>query len=322
MNEGITIHDQLKSQHIESFWRGNGKLLLSGEYFVLDGAWALAAPTRLGQRMEVAEGGIEGLLLWKSRDADGKIWFDGEFELPGLSYIKGNDEEAGKRLQQILEAICTFSPAFLINQTSLTVETRLEFPRQWGLGSSSTLIYLMAQWAQVDPFLLLKNTFGGSGYDVAAAGVDTPFLYRAGSPPEVEPCHFQPPFSEHLYFVYLGQKQNSREGIARYREHQPVDEALIAKVSALTRAMVDCSDLRDWDELIREHERLVGGLLNLPRARDLHFPGFWGEVKSLGAWGGDYVLVSSDRSEQETRSYFNEKGFPVFFPYRALILSP
>lgn len=272
--------------------------------------------------MRVREGAIEGILQWKSRDADGRVWFDGEFELPGLSYIKGNDEATGRKLQQIMEAICTFSPTFLLNQTNLSVETRLEFPRLWGLGSSSTLICLMSWWAGIDPFQLLKSTFGGSGYDVAAGSMESPFFYRAGSPPLIEACPFKPPFSNQLYFIYLGQKQDSREGIARYRERQPAAGSLIAEVSSLTRAMAVCQNLAEWDRLVQEHERLVGDFLDLPRARDLHFAGFWGEIKSLGAWGGDFVLASSARSEEETKSYFNEKGFPVFLPYNHLVISP
>lgn len=289
---------------------------------MLDGALALAAPTRLGQSMSIREGGLEGLLLWTSRDADGKTWFEGKFELPGLSYVQGNDDATGRRLQQILESICTFSPTFLLNQTSLTVDMRLDFPRLWGLGSSSTLIYLVAKWAEIDPFQLLKSTFGGSGYDVAAAGRETPFFYRTGNPPLMEDYPFDPPFSDQLYFIYLGQKQDSREGIARYRERQPVDLSLIEQVSAVTRAMASCKDLTTWDRLIREHESLVSGFLDLPRARKLHFSDFWGEVKSLGAWGGDFVMASSERSEEETRLYFNEKGFTVFLPYDRLLLHP
>lgn len=270
--------------------------------------------------MRVSEEGIEGYLHWTSRDADGKPWFEGEFELPGLSYFKGSDDPTGQKLQQILESICTLSPTFLLNQTCLGVETRLEFSRHWGLGSSSTLIYLFAQWAEVNPFQLLKSTFGGSGYDVAAAIQSSPFLYRTGNPPEIIPCNFQPPFASQLYFAWLGQKQNSREGIARYRERQPVDEKLIEAISQLTRSLLECGDLRSWDQLLREHESIVAGYLDLPRAKDLYFPDFWGEVKSLGAWGGDFVLATSDRPEEETRAYFNEKGFAVFFPYRTLIL--
>ena len=269
--------------------------------------------------MHITEGGVEGLLLWKSLDVDFKPWFEGDFELPGLTFIQGTNRELGLRIQQILEAICTLSPTFLLNQTSLTVETRLEFPRLWGLGSSSTLICLLSEWAGVDPFKLLKSTFGGSGYDVAAAVQPGPFTYRVGHPPEVTPVSFQPPFLDQLYFVYLGQKQDSREGIARYRERQPVAASLIDQVSALTQSFLTCRDLSDFEQLIRDHEALVGDFLALPRARNQYFPDFWGEIKSLGAWGGDFVLATSARSQQETQVYFNERGFSVFLPYSNLI---
>ncbi|PIZ07449.1 MAG: GHMP kinase, partial [Flavobacteriaceae bacterium CG_4_10_14_0_8_um_filter_34_31] len=43
---------------------GNGKLLLTSEYLVLDGAKALAIPTKYGQYLEV-EKLSEKVLLWK-----------------------------------------------------------------------------------------------------------------------------------------------------------------------------------------------------------------------------------------------------------------
>ena len=56
------------------------------------------------------------------------------------------------------------------------VETQLEFPREWGLGSSSTLISNLGLWAETDPYDLLSATLGGSGYDIAAARSESPFL--------------------------------------------------------------------------------------------------------------------------------------------------
>ena len=301
--------------------RANGKLLLTGEYFVLDGARALALPTALGQTMRITEEGIDGYLRWKSYDVGRKVWFEGDFELPGLIYLQGTDGEIGIRLQTMLEAICTLYPPFLLEHTCLSVETHLEFSRHWGLGSSSTLIYLLAQWAEVDPYKLLKSTFGGSGYDIAAAARQNPFFYRIGDPPEVSSCPFAPSFADHLYFVYLGQKQNSRDGIALYKEKRPVANGMLEEITHLTHSFSECRDLKDWDALVHAHELVVGQYLGLPRARDLHFSDFWGEIKSLGAWGGDFVVASSDRPEEETRAYFNERGFSVFLPYWDLILS-
>jgi hypothetical protein len=78
--------------------------------------------------------------------------------------------------------------------------------------------------------------------------------------------------------------------------------------------------LKDFNKCLVEHENLVAKTLELERAKDLYFKDFWGEIKSLGAWGGDFILATSERSEADTRAYFLEKGFPVFLKYEELVL--
>ena len=47
------------------------------------------------------------------------------------------------------------------------------------------------------------------------------------------------------------------------------------------------------------------------------FPDFKGIVKSLGAWGGDFVLVISN---DNPKAYFNSKGYEIIIPYSKMIL--
>ncbi len=304
-----------------STFYAHGKLLLTAEYFVLDGALALALPTKLGQYLQIVENESDKM-EWKSFDADGRIWFEGIFALPSGACLSCNDTEIGSRLSQIFQAIERQKIGFLQRFQGLQIETRLEFPRQWGLGTSSTLIANLAQWAGVDAYELLQNTFGGSGYDIACAQAREPVLYQlVEKRPTIRNRRtlFEL-FDQCLYFVYLGQKQNSREGIARYREkvqHQP---ELVERISNLTLEFLECKNLSHFEELIRAHEAVVSETLALPRAKGLYFQDFWGEVKSLGAWGGDFVLVTSDHSPEETKFYFNTNGFSVVIPYEKLIL--
>jgi len=111
--------------------------------------------------------------------------------------------------------------------------------------------------------------------------------------------------------VYLGKKQNSRDGIQRYRALTDNNDKsqLIETINQLTLKITAATDLVSFEQLLLEHEQLIAQTLNLPRAKNLYFPDFWGEIKSLGAWGGDFVLATSTRSAAETRAYFNEKGF-------------
>jgi len=300
--------------------RAHGKLLLTGEYAVLDGALALALPVRYGQTLDVTPGSEPGILTWTSRDEAGETWFDAKFSLPGLDLLRVSDEPTARRLQQMLYACRRQNPHFLADLIGRNVLTRTDFPRAWGLGTSSTLIAALARWAGADPYPVLFETLGGSGYDIACAFADGPLLYRLdGAIPQVELAPFDPPFAGHLFFVYLGKKQDSRAGIRHFREHAQNDPGLIGAVSELTRKSLTANTLADFSAILLEHERLIGRALGLPRAQDLYFSDFPGVVKSLGAWGGDFVLAASDAGD--VTRYFHEKGFGVCIPYREMVAS-
>ena len=311
---------------INNSFHANGKLLLTAEYFVLDGATALALPLKLGQGLEIGNWEIgNSTLQWRSLDEKGECWFEAKFDTENFDASDATDPTIAERLQKILQEARNLSPNFLTDCRLPTADCRLQFPRLWGLGTSSTLIYLVAKWAEVDPFELSARTFGGSGYDVACAGADGPILYHLeNGKPQLKRCNFCPPFHNSLYFIYLGKKQDSREGIRNYRL-RIVDWGLqvagtASKISQLTQQFLAAQSLAEFDDLIRQHEALVAETIGLTRAKSLFFNDFWGEVKSLGAWGGDFVMATSDRPEEETRRYFNEKGYGVFLPFDDLIL--
>ena len=301
--------------------RAKGKLLLTGEYAVLDGATALALPLRFGQSLLVAAAQPAGALRWEALEADGSRWLGCEFALPSFALVRDNDANAAARLRQILLAVRQLNPVFLTDETAgLRVTTRIDFPRQWGLGTSSTLIAAVARWAGVDPYALLAATFGGSGYDIACAYAEGPILFQLDHGVQrVQGVPFSPPFSHQLYFVYLGKKQDSREGIHRYRTQQRGNPALPGAISALTERLVKAVSLAEFEQILTEHECLMQKVLDLPSAQELYFSDYWGVVKSLGAWGGDFVLVTSSRGEAETRDFFNEKGFGVFMRWNDML---
>ncbi len=317
---------------INKSFHANGKLLLTAEYFVLDGATALALPVKLGQSLDLRFAnddlrlGGTGTLHWRSLDEKGECWFQAKFDPENFDASEATDPAIAERLQKILQEARKLNPTFLLDCRLPTADCQLQFPRLWGLGTSSTLIYLVAKWAEVDPFELSAHTFGGSGYDIACAGADGPILYQLkNGKQQVEACDFRPPFHNSLYFIYLGKKQDSREGIRNYRlttndlRLTKLPE-LVATVLDLTRRFLAAQTLPEFDDLIRQHEALVAETIGLPRAKMLFFNDFWGEVKSLGAWGGDFVLATSNRDAEETRRYFNEKGFEMFLPFDDLIL--
>lgn len=308
----------------------NGKLLLTGEYFVTEGAVALALPTNVGQQLDVrdASDGSTGLLYWKSFDKDGTCWLSVTFQLSDWKVLEYNGgekaEKEAHRLQELLRCCRSLNARFLTQETtSLEAETRLEFPLEWGLGSSSTLVSLLARWADVDPFVLLEKTFGGSGYDIAAASAAHPILFQKfNGKNRWDDSRFAPPFYQQLYFVYLNQKRDSRDALVQYMvTPEETRTEPIARISQITHNIASYTQtLEEFERLIAEHERLVQGVLKQPRAKEAFFGDYWGEIKSLGAWGGDFVLATSNRSEEETRQYFESKGFATVLRYDDLVL--
>lgn len=295
----------------------NGKLLITAEYLVLDGATALALPTRMGQDLTL-EATQTNRIDWTSFDADGTIWLQ-----TGWSYeqIRSGqcltEEPARKRLLSILHEAHRMNPHWLENSGGFTVQTHLSFPRHWGLGTSSTLINNIAQWAQVDAYELLQKTFGGSGYDIACAQHNTPILYqRTQNGPAVQPVDFRPKCADQIYFVYLNQKQDSRKAIEVYRAQHPITAQEIALFNQWTQELLRQNDFESLQRILTQHEQCLSEILETKTVQKQLFPDFDGLVKSLGGWGGDFVLVLS---QTNPKAYFAGKGYPTILSYAEMI---
>ena len=299
----------------------NGKLLITGEYAVLDGAKALAVPTKFGQSLEIETS--EGKNIeWNSFDELGDLWFQGEFEFKngGFEHIKG-EKEVSERLIEILNEAHKLNPEiFSAGKTGIRVNTRLNFNRNWGLGTSSTLINNIAKWFNVDAFKLLKNTFGGSGYDIAAAQNEQAITYQlTENGASVLKSNFHPDFSDNIFFVYLNEKKNSRDAIEHYKALPEANKTgLTEKISSLTEQFVNCTTLTEFELLINIHETLISKALQTPKVKQERFPDFPGAVKSLGGWGGDFVMVTGEK--EEVFEYFNKKGFKTIFAFKDIVL--
>ncbi len=308
----------------DQYFYGRGKLLLSGEYFVLDGSEALALPTSVGQSMKVKyRQSYQPVLNWKSIDHTGKVWFESTFEFWHFNPIRALENPTEKFVRDTLKAVRMQNPHFLRDDVDVFVETKIEFPLEWGLGSSSSFIYNVAQWAYVSPFELLKKTIGGSGYDIACAQAMGPIKYKKqDGKPEWGASAFNPSFKDQIYFIYLGQKQNSEREVLKYQDMKIENKnQVVSEVTQLTREMINANDLVTFNKVIKQHEEVVGSALKYQKVKDLYFSDYWSEVKSLGAWGGDFAMVTSDRSPQETREYFESKGFKTIIPFSEIIYS-
>jgi mevalonate kinase len=296
----------------------NGKLLLTSEYLVLDGAIALALPTKFGQNL-VVENGNNKQILWKSYDADNSIWFDEIISFDEITNKKITQSNPIKTtLIEILYEGFLLNPDFISKSEGYHVTTNLTFPRKWGLGTSSTVINNIAQWLQIDAFELLKNSFGGSGYDIACAQNDSAILYQLlDGKPIVIPIHFNPNFKENIFFVYLNQKQNSKSAIENYRKNNFNLSDSISAINTITNAILEAKTITSFISTLEKHEAILSSILETITIKQQLFPDFEGAIKSLGAWGGDFVMVVSQKNPSD---YFKSKGFNVVLTYEEMIL--
>ena len=311
----------IEDRNVQQYF-GHGKLLLSGEYFVMDGAKSLALPTKVGQSMSVKyTASFDPILHWKSFDVNGKLWLEARFEFWRFDCLDPDPKEEVLLLQKLLRQARKQNSHFLRDEVDVQVETNLGFPLEWGLGSSSTLIYNIAQWAYISPFELLFQTYGGSGYDIACAQSEGPILYsRNQTGPNWSPTHFDPSFKDNLYFVYLGKKQSTNKAIDYYNSMRPFDPEVIQSISTITDEILNCKTIEEFEFLISAHENIIAKALNLKTAKELYFNDYFGEIKSLGAWGGDFILATSQKDFVETATYFDKLGFPIVVPFNDIIL--
>ena len=300
----------------------NGKFLLSGEYLVLQGARALALPLNLGQSLEVTTiDDANGMIHWDAYTPKG-FWFASIFSKHDFTVHASDDMDKADNLSRIFKAIKSLNPNILQDKKDYFFTTRLEFDSEWGLGSSSTLISLLAQWAEVDPYELLKMTMGGSGYDIACATASQPIIYRLeNGTPIVEKADFNPEFKDKLYFVYQGHKQSSGKEVKSFKERaQKYDfSSEVSEISELSENLIKATSFNDFCALLTRHEEIMSRCLEQPSLKS-QYPDFQGVIKSLGAWGGDFFLAATELPEKEVIGYFKDKGLGTIIGYKDIVL--
>ncbi|GGE99702.1 GYDIA family GHMP kinase [Flavobacterium limi] len=304
---------------MKKIFYSNGKLLITGEYLVLDGAKAFALPTKFGQNL-IVENHSNREIQWKSYNVDEKIWFEDVISFVEIiNNVKTEIETVKTTLVNILHEAYLLNSAFIDNADGYKVTTQLTFPKNWGLGTSSTLLNNIAQWAQIDAFTLLKNSFGGSGYDIACAQNDTPIIYHLeNNLPITEPISFHPDFTQNIYFVYLNKKQSSKRAINAYYNNKNNHLAQnIIDNNKITDSVIKAKTLKEFAHALENHEIHLSDILELQTIKEKVFPDFNGVIKSLGAWGGDFVMVIT---KENPETYFNSRGYETIVPYDEMIL--
>ncbi|MDR1876899.1 MAG: GHMP kinase [Flavobacteriaceae bacterium] len=300
-------------------FRSKGKLLLTGEYTVLDGALSLAIPTQLGQSLHVHFAKERNnKITWLAYKNNGELWFKAILDIQNKKVEQTNNTAFSDNLLQIFLQVQKLETPVFNDDFGYECETQLEFPENWGLGSSSTLINNIAKWAKVNPYQLLSKTFGGSGYDIACADAESPITYQLqDNKPITKEVFISSKISDNLLFIHLNQKQNSGEGIRHYRQKER-SQQLIEGISDITRQVINpkCT-FEEFSTLMMEHEKMIADFMEIRTVKERLFPDYPGFIKSLGAWGGDFIMAEKIKTSEK---YFKNKGYKVIKKYDDLLI--
>ena len=107
----------------------NGKLLITGEYLVLDGANAFALPTKFGQNL-IVEKNSNNESHWTSFDFDGSVWFEDTFKLSEIiTTINSETESIKTTLLSILHEAYLLNSDFINQGAGYRITTQLTFPK-------------------------------------------------------------------------------------------------------------------------------------------------------------------------------------------------
>ena len=134
---------------------------------MLDGALALAVPTRLGQDFysEEEKDGAS-MVFWEALH-ENKPWLSIQIDYKNWKIIQTNLPESSAFILKVLQNVQKLSTEKFHSDSTYKITTNLQFPANHGLGSSSTLMNNLAEWSHIDAFLLNELSLGGSGYDIA-----------------------------------------------------------------------------------------------------------------------------------------------------------
>ena len=297
--------------------KANGKLLLTSEYFILDGATGWAMPTQFGQSMTASP--TNSTPLWQAFCHDKTPWLETNLDFSNKEPFSKETE----LLFQILEYIKTENPETFHQKIKHHFQLMIDFDKSWGLGTSSTFLALIADFFEIDAYKLNQTFFKGSGYDIACAFASEALLYTNLDLENrsIEPFPIAASIKPHLYFIYTGQKQNSREAIQYYRKLPNKEkEIAINDLNFITSELIRKQNYKDWIYFLKIHEDIVSKVLKLEKvgqniAKELPF-----FSKSLGAWGGDFILCLADDEPQNIKNRIVQSGFETYFDYEGLIL--
>ena len=165
---------------------------------------------------------------------------------------------------------------------------------------------------------MLKQTFGGSGYDIACAQANKPIVYQImNEHPIIKEVNLSEQLTKHLLFIYLGKKQNSQTEIKRFKQNKP-NHTHLNEINTIIDKSMKVKSIEKFELLLDQSEDLLSPIIGKPKLKDHIFTDYKYSIKSLGAWGGDFFMATY-RDLEKAKDYFRSKNLNTMFTYNEVI---
>ena len=84
----------------------------------------------------------------------------------------------------------------------------------------------------------------------------------------------------------------------------------------INQSLLKTNNIKEFEKYLSRHEFLISNLIGLKPVKEKLFKDYEkGIVKSLGAWGGDFILVTKSG---DTVKYFKEMGYTTIIPWKEM----
>jgi hypothetical protein len=88
----------------------------------------------------------------------------------------------------------------------------------------------------------------------------------------------------------------------------------------LTASFVSARSLDEFNRLIEAHEAIMSDILGVKPLKESLFSDFPGAVKSLGAWGGDFIMATFTGTKEALSEYMKTKNIDTLFSFSEIVL--
>ena len=114
----------------------------------------------------------------------------------------------------------------------------------------------------------------------------------------------------------MNKKQQTDKEISYFNDNIKNDKNIIDTISSISQKLIDSENFQSFKSLILEHEKILSNQLKKRMVKEIYFSDYPGEIKSLGAWGGDFILAAGPIN---TKKYFEEKGYKTIISYKDML---